>query len=84
MKRKYVLKYQQLIPLPLEKEPQLKKICGRAAWALPNRLSNLRQCNLDPFEVEILDLLERPVMLTPTESEYLAHIEKRHGIAQNE
>ncbi|MES1026710.1 ParB N-terminal domain-containing protein [Gloeocapsa sp. BRSZ] len=76
MMQKYTLKYQQLIPLPLEKEPQLKKIC--------DRISCLRQCNLDPFEVEILDLLERPVVLTPTELEYLAHIEKRHGIAQNE
>ncbi|MBE9193567.1 hypothetical protein IQ230_25205 [Gloeocapsopsis crepidinum LEGE 06123] len=84
MMQKYTLKYQQLIPLPLEKEPQLKKICDRAAWALPNRISNLRQCNLDPFEVEILNLLERPVVLTSTELEYLAHIEKRHGIAPDE
>jgi hypothetical protein len=73
---KHTLKYQQLIPLPLEKEPQLKKIC--------DRLSHLRQCNLDPFEVEILNLLERPVVFTPTELEYLAHIEKRHGIAPDE
>ncbi|PPS41939.1 ParB N-terminal domain-containing protein [Chroococcidiopsis sp. TS-821] len=76
MMQKYTLTYQQLISLPLEKEPQLKKIC--------NRISYLRQCNLDPFEVEILNLLERPVVLTPTELEYLAHIEKRHGIAPDE
>ncbi|OKH26958.1 hypothetical protein [Chroogloeocystis siderophila] len=79
------MKYQQLIPLPLEKEPQLKKVCVRAAWALPNRVSCLRQRNLDPFEeVEILNLLERPVVLTPTKLEYLAHIEKRYGIAQDQ
>lgn len=76
MMQKYTLKYQQLIPLPLEKEPQLKKI--------GDRISCLRRCNLDPFEVEILNLLERPVVLTPTELEYLAHIEKRHGIAQDQ
>jgi hypothetical protein len=73
--QKHTLKYQQLIPLPLEKEPQLK--------AISDRLSQLRSCSLDPFEVEILNLLERPVVFTPTELEYLAYIEKRYGIAQD-
>ncbi|MUL39541.1 hypothetical protein [Gloeocapsopsis dulcis] len=76
MMQKYTLKYQQLTALPLEKEPQLTEIC--------DRISSLRRCNLDPFEVEILNLLERPVVFTPTELEYLAHIEKRHGIAPDE
>lgn len=35
-------------PLPLEQEPRLKEIC--------DRLSKLRECSLDPFEVEILNL----------------------------
>lgn len=70
--QKHTLKHQQVTPLPLEKEPRLKEIS--------DRLSKLRSCGLDPFEVEILNLLERPVVFTRTELEYLAHIEKRHGI----
>lgn len=73
---KHTLKHQQVTLLPLEKEPQLKEVC--------DRLSKLREGGLDPFEVEILNLLERTVVLTPTELEYLAHIEKRHGITQDE
>ena len=75
MMHNHILKHQQVQPLPLEEEPQLKEIC--------DRLSKLRSCSLDPFEVEILNLLERPVVFTPTELEYLAHIEKRHGIVQD-
>ena len=45
---KYTLKHQQVTPLPLEEEPRLKEICAR--------LSNLRSCSLDPFEVEIVNL----------------------------
>lgn len=75
MMHSHILKHQQVKPLPLEEEPQLKEIC--------DRLSKLRSCSLDPFEVEILNLLERPVAFTPTELEYLAHIEKRHGIVQD-
>ena len=55
--QKHTLKYQQVTPLPLEKEPQLKEVC--------DRLTKLRACNLDPFLVEILNLLERNVVLTP-------------------
>lgn len=69
---KYTLKPQQVTPLPLEKEPRLEEIC--------NRLSKLRSCSLDPFEVEIINLLKRNVALTPLELEYLVNIEKRHGI----
>jgi hypothetical protein len=76
MMHNHILKHQQVKPLPLEEEPQLKEICD-------HRLSKLRSCSLDPFEVEILNLLERPVAFTPTELEYLAHIEKRHGIVQD-
>ena len=46
--QKHTLKHQQVTPLPLEQEPQLKQVC--------DRLSKLRSCGLDPFEVEILNL----------------------------
>lgn len=66
----YSVKHQQVLPVPLEEEPQLLEVCLR--------LSKLRLCNLDPFEVEILNLLERAVALTPLELEYLVTIEKRY------
>ncbi len=69
---KHTLKHEQVEPLPLEQEPHLKLLCDRHAL--------LRKCSLDPFEVEILNLLERTIVLTPLENEYLANIEKRHGI----
>ncbi len=47
------------------------------------RISKLRQCDLDPFEVEILSLLERPVAFTPVELGYLAQIEQGHGIGES-
>jgi hypothetical protein len=72
---KYSLKHQQVKPVPLEEEPQLLEVC--------DRLAKLRECSLDPFEVEILNLLERPVAFTPIELEYLAQIEKRYGITQS-
>jgi hypothetical protein len=71
---KYSLKHQQVKPVPLEEEPHLKEVC--------DHLNRLKQSSLDPFEVEILNLLERPVAFTPTELEYLAHIEQRYGITQ--
>lgn len=57
--QKHTLKHQQVTPLPLEQELQLCAVC--------DRLTKLRSCDLDPFEVEILNLLERTVVLTPTE-----------------
>jgi len=71
----YSLKPQQLTSLPLEREPQVKELC--------DRLSKMRSCDLDPFEREILSLLERPVVLTPTELKYLVGIEQRYGIVSN-
>lgn len=63
-------KHQQLTPLPLYAEPGLKKV--------RDRLNKLHEFDLDPFELEILNLLERPVAFTPTELEYLAMIEQRY------
>jgi uncharacterized ParB-like nuclease family protein len=71
--QKHTLKHQQVTPLPLEQEPQLCAVC--------DRLTKLRSCELDPFEVQILALYDQPVAFTPVELEYLAHIEQRHGIA---
>ncbi len=70
--QKHTLKHQHVTPLSLEQEPQLCAVC--------DRLTKLRKRGLDPFEVEIVNLLERTVVLTPTELEYLALIEQRHGI----
>jgi hypothetical protein len=71
---KYTLKHQQVEPVDLENEPQLAIVC--------KSIKLLRNCDLDPFEVEILNLLERPVAFTPVELGYLAQIEQRHGIAK--
>ena len=74
--QKHPLKHQQVTPLPLEQESQLKQVC--------DRLSKLRECSLDPFEVLLLALYEQPVAFTPVELKYLAHVEQRHGITQGE
>jgi DNA-binding CsgD family transcriptional regulator/uncharacterized ParB-like nuclease family protein len=66
----YTLKHQQVEPVPMDREAQLVEVS--------ERIAKLRKCNLDPFEVEILLLLERPVVFTPTEMEYLAQMEQRH------
>ncbi len=68
---KYKLKHEQVEAVPLENEQQCQEVCLR--------IHALRQCDLDPFEVEILNLLERPVAFTPVELGYLAQIEERHG-----
>ena len=70
----YTVKHHQVQPLPLEEEPQLLEVCDRT--------NRLRQFSLDPFEVEILNLLERPVALTPVELEYLIAIEQGYENAQ--
>ena len=74
--QKHTLKHQQVTPLPLEKEPRLKEICAR--------LHRLRECSLDPFEAQILALLDQPATFTPVELDYLVHIEKRYGIIESE
>lgn len=71
----YTLKHQQVETVPMEREPQLVQVY--------NRLQKLRKYNLDPFEREILLLLERPVVFTPVELEYLSLMEKRHEDDRN-
>ena len=71
---KHTLKQQQVEPVPMDTEPQLVEV--------GDRITRLRRCNLDPFEVEMLLLLERQVAFTPVELRYLAHIEKGHGIVE--
>ncbi len=65
--QKHTLKHQQVWSVPKEKEPQLAEVGAR--------LAKLRRCSLDPFEVEILNLLARAVVLTPTETKYLKMLE---------
>ncbi len=67
---KHTLKHQLLKPVAMELEPQLVEVCERIKF--------LRNCNLDPFEIEILLLLERNVAFTPVELEYLTQMQLRH------
>jgi hypothetical protein len=67
----YTFKHRALTVVPLESEPRLKQVCDRI-----NRL--LESNNLDPFEVEILNLLEQRVAHTPCEMQYLEQIEARY------
>src|SRR4028119_445408 len=69
----YTFKHSALTAVPLESQPELQEICDRT-----DRLHKLG--NLDPFEVEILNLLERATALTPTELQYLEQIENRHKL----
>ncbi|WP_445249300.1 hypothetical protein [Microcoleus sp. OTE_8_concoct_300] len=69
----YTFKHSALTAVPLENQPGLQEICDRT-----DRLHKLG--NLDPFEVEILNLLERTTALTPTELQYLELIENRHKL----
>ncbi|MDF5722998.1 MAG: ParB N-terminal domain-containing protein [Rhizonema sp. PD37] len=72
---RHTLKHQQVEPVPMDKEPQLVEVC--------DRITELRKCNLDPFEIQILLLLEQPVAFTPVELRYLAQIENDHGIVES-
>jgi hypothetical protein len=69
----YTFKHSALTAVPLDNQPGLQEICDRT-----DRLHKLG--NLDPFEVEILNLLERATALTPTELQYLEQIEDRHKL----
>jgi hypothetical protein len=69
----YTFKHSALTAVPLENQPGLQEICDRT-----DRLHKLG--NLDPFEVEILNLLERATALPPTELLYLEQIENRHKL----
>lgn len=69
----YTFKHSALTAVPLESQPGFLEICDRT-----DRLHKLG--NLDPFEVEILNLLERTTALTTTELQYLEQIENRHKL----
>ncbi|MDY6941333.1 MAG: hypothetical protein SWY16_27215 [Cyanobacteriota bacterium] len=66
---KHTLKHHQVEAVPMERAPGLRELC--------DRFSALRERGLDPFELEVLALLERSVVLTPREMEGLAWIEGR-------
>ncbi len=69
---KHTLEHQQVESVPMDSEPQLVEV--------GLRITRLSSCNLDPFEVEILLLLERQVAFTPVELRYLAQMEQFYGI----
>jgi hypothetical protein len=69
----HTFKHSALTARPLENQPETREICDRI-----DRLHKLG--NLDPFEIEILNLLERATALTPTELQYLEQIENRHKL----
>lgn len=68
---KHTLKHHQVEVVPLENEPGCKELC--------DRIDRLRGRSLDPFDREILQLLDRAVVLTPREVEVLEAIEGRVG-----
>jgi nucleotide-binding universal stress UspA family protein len=67
---KYRLKFQDVEPVAPDKEPRVQE--------LMTRIDAIRSKGVDPFERELLDLLERRVALTPVEEEYLRLIEQRY------
>jgi hypothetical protein len=67
---KHSLKHQQVEAVLLEQEPQCKEVV--------ERIDALRGRGLEAFELEVLGLLERAVVLTPVELGYLEGIERRY------
>ncbi|MDF5732904.1 MAG: hypothetical protein PUP92_34160 [Rhizonema sp. PD38] len=67
------MKHQQVEPVPMHREPQLVEVCLR--------ITELRKCNLDPFDIQILLLLEQLVAFTPVELKYFAQLEQYYGIS---
>jgi hypothetical protein len=67
----HTFKVNELTPLPLESQPSLKAVCERLA-------ALLNSGQLDPFELELVNLLERPVAHTPTEMQYLLLLEDKY------
>ncbi|MGL5193628.1 MAG: hypothetical protein ACRC8Y_08475 [Chroococcales cyanobacterium] len=68
----HTFKHSSLISIPTDERPELLEITARI-----NRLYDLAE--LDPFEREILNLLQRQVSYTPTELEYLKLIEQKYS-----
>ncbi|MBW4512473.1 MAG: ParB N-terminal domain-containing protein [Scytonematopsis contorta HA4267-MV1] len=71
----YTLNHKQVEIVSIESEPELLEV--------KKRLERLRQFSLDPFEVSFLDLLDQPVVFTPTELEYLSYVEQRYSKVNN-
>jgi hypothetical protein len=65
------LKHQQVEAVAIENEP--------GCFEVARRIEGLRGRGLDPFELEVLGLLERAVVLTPVELGYLEGMEMRIG-----
>jgi hypothetical protein len=67
----HTFKLNELTPLPLESQLSLKAVCERLT-------ALLNSGQLDPFELELVNLLERPVAHTPTEMQYLLLLEDKY------
>ena len=66
------LKLEEVEPMPLEKEPKVEEIALR--------LGRVREKAIDPFEREMVDLLDKRVALTPVEEEYLTGLEVKYSL----
>ena len=66
------LKLEEVEPIPLEKEPKVE--------AIALRLGRVREKVIDPFEREMVDLLDKRVALTPVEEEYLTGLEMKYSL----
>jgi hypothetical protein len=66
---KHTLKHHQVEVVPLENEP--------GCFEVARRIDALRSKGLEPIDLEILELLDRAVVLTPVELGYLEAIEGR-------
>jgi prolyl oligopeptidase PreP (S9A serine peptidase family) len=66
------LKLEEVEPVPLEKEPKVE--------AIALRLGRVREKAIDPFEREMVDLLDKRVALTPVEEEYLTGLEVKYSL----
>ena len=66
------LKLEEVEPVPLEKEPKVE--------AIALRLARVREKAIDPFEREIIELLDKRVALTPVEEEYLTGLEVKYSL----
>ena len=74
------LKLEEVEPIPLEKEPKVEAVAEGTPKAHALRLGRVREKAIDPFEREMVDLLDKRVALTPVEEEYLTGLEVKYSL----
>lgn len=62
----------QVTVVPVEKQPNMAEMIAR--------IERLRECNLDPFEIDLLSLLDRPVFFTEKELKFLKFVEQEYNL----